>query len=167
MANVTFLFGNGFDINIGLKTSYRNFYDVYINDTDGDSDNVKWFKSLLKDDKCKGWEKWADFELGMGEQSVEFKNDSDKYIECFTDFQNDFILYLKNINNLINWDVDLTKNSILNSFSHTILDMPNRLKSFDRTTIKSFIKKIGAGGSLNMLSLNYTNALSTLICNYR
>lgn len=28
--NVTFLIGNGFDINLGLKTSYKDFYEQYI-----------------------------------------------------------------------------------------------------------------------------------------
>lgn len=28
--NITFLIGNGFDINLGLKTRYVDFYDFYL-----------------------------------------------------------------------------------------------------------------------------------------
>ena len=28
--NITFLIGNGFDINLGLKTRYTNFYPYYL-----------------------------------------------------------------------------------------------------------------------------------------
>ena len=28
--NIVFLIGNGFDLNLGLKTRYRNFYDYYV-----------------------------------------------------------------------------------------------------------------------------------------
>jgi hypothetical protein len=30
MANITFILGNGFDLNLGLKTRYTDFYPEYI-----------------------------------------------------------------------------------------------------------------------------------------
>ena len=33
--NITFLLGNGFDIQCGLKTSYFNFYEFILNDRYG------------------------------------------------------------------------------------------------------------------------------------
>ena len=40
--NITFLIGNGFDLNLGLKTTYHNFLDYYyLKIIDDDNDNIK------------------------------------------------------------------------------------------------------------------------------
>ena len=39
---ITFLIGNGFDINLGLKTSYSDFYDCYKNRASKDSVILRW-----------------------------------------------------------------------------------------------------------------------------
>lgn len=60
--NITFLIGNGFDINIGLKTRYQNFYD-YLKD----SGNMKKLTSELNEKSNVDFDKvmWSDLELGL------------------------------------------------------------------------------------------------------
>lgn len=41
---ITFLIGNGFDIGIGLKTRYEDFYKEYCIIRENDNDNIKNFK---------------------------------------------------------------------------------------------------------------------------
>ena len=48
--NVTFLIGNGFDLGIGLKTAYSDFYDIYCMPHQGDSPAVVKFKSEIQSD---------------------------------------------------------------------------------------------------------------------
>ena len=61
--NVTFLIGNGFDLGIGLKTAYSDFYDVYCHPLDRDGMQIRRFKS----DLLTNYENWSDFEMAFGE----------------------------------------------------------------------------------------------------
>lgn len=44
---ITFLIGNGFDIGLGLKTRYTEFYKEYIRLAPNDSENIIKFKQEL------------------------------------------------------------------------------------------------------------------------
>lgn len=58
--NITFLLGNGFDIGLGLKTGYENFYDAYSEIQSKDNKNINSFNTMLKnrnlDDNVKLWQ---------------------------------------------------------------------------------------------------------------
>jgi len=59
--NVMWMFGNGFDLRQGLKTSYRDFYaSDYVQ-----TNNTNRIYKEIKDNT----ETWADFELALGELS--------------------------------------------------------------------------------------------------
>lgn len=46
--NITYLIGNGFDVNIGLKSSYADFYKSYVNNhPDNEADVVTRFKNKI------------------------------------------------------------------------------------------------------------------------
>ena len=64
--NVTFLIGNGFDLGIGLKTAYSDFYNVYCKSDSNDSLAVKKFKSEIQGN----YENWSDFEAAFGEYAT-------------------------------------------------------------------------------------------------
>jgi hypothetical protein len=61
---ITYLIGNGFDINLGLKTKTQEFLDYYVNECKSDKKAVK----LLKDDiyNDKGLKQWLNLELRLG-----------------------------------------------------------------------------------------------------
>lgn len=63
--NIVFLIGNGFDINLGMKTSYADFYDDYIKTYRTDSEPInRLMKSIIQYKKTN---LWADLEKGLGE----------------------------------------------------------------------------------------------------
>lgn len=81
--NITFLIGNGFDLNLGLKTHYKDFYNVYCKGDECTTDSVQ----DLKDDILKKPATWADAELAFGEFSNKFKKElSKKYLNCHNNF---------------------------------------------------------------------------------
>ena len=80
--NITFLIGNGFDLNCGLKSSYNDMYDGYCEEEETDSKAIKKFKNLIN----KNLENWSNFEWTMAEMINEFETEND-FIECLTDFE--------------------------------------------------------------------------------
>lgn len=62
--NVTFLIGNGFDLNLGLDTRYTDFLKDYLKDDPRDSDEIKAFKEDIKKKETENL--WSDAELAFG-----------------------------------------------------------------------------------------------------
>ena len=52
--NITFLIGNGFDLNLGLKTTYSDFLKEYTSVID-EKDPLKSFKKYI----LKDFDKWS------------------------------------------------------------------------------------------------------------
>ena len=46
--NILYLFGNGFDLNLGLKTSYTDFYNYY-NSLTSTTEKVKFLKESISE----------------------------------------------------------------------------------------------------------------------
>lgn len=70
---ILFILGNGFDIKLGLKTRYANFYDSYV-EMDSSCEAVKNLKQSISN---SGYEDWADLELGLGEYTEKIDNPQD------------------------------------------------------------------------------------------
>lgn len=73
--NITYLIGNGFDVNIGLKSRYADFYETYVNIHPHDeADVIKRFKAGINDyikkeshkDNLKAID-WRDLEVALGQ----------------------------------------------------------------------------------------------------
>lgn len=86
--NITFLIGNGFDLNCGLKSKYSDVYDQYCS-TQSDQECIQRFKKEIKSD----YETWGDFEVAMAEHMAEFETESD-FIACLRDFKTFLNRYL-------------------------------------------------------------------------
>ena len=81
---ITFLFGNGFDIQLGLETSYEDVKKAYCA-TPSKGKHIEKFKSSIKNNG----KLWSDFELGMGEFTSEFNAENlSEYEDCIRDFTN-------------------------------------------------------------------------------
>ncbi|GAA4426185.1 hypothetical protein GCM10023188_07990 [Pontibacter saemangeumensis] len=58
---ILYIIGNGFDLSLGLKTSYSDFYNYY-KTVESDNANVQ----RLKENISKSYESWSDLELALG-----------------------------------------------------------------------------------------------------
>ncbi len=83
--NITFLIGNGFDLNLGLKTSYQDFLDYYLKNTNNDTEIIKYFKNIIKEEQENDIDTWADAEIFLGKITEKF-DDADKFLKCFEGF---------------------------------------------------------------------------------
>ena len=78
--NVTFLIGNGFDLNCGLKSSYGDIYKEYVKQPSSSDVIAKYKKDLWKD-----IENWGDFEVAMASYMKNFSSEQE-FLECLRDF---------------------------------------------------------------------------------
>ena len=98
--NITFLLGNGFDRALGLETGYKAFYKWYVKQS---KDNLaEWVvtfrgeidKYIHNDPDADAY--WSDAEYGLGQYTEKFTIDTvDQFIDCYEDFRDNLILYLK------------------------------------------------------------------------
>ena len=66
---ITYIVGNGLDIQYGLKTKYKNFYEfqneIYKNKKEKNDYSNFIYEALFKD-RVNDYENWSDFELSIG-----------------------------------------------------------------------------------------------------
>lgn len=100
---ITFILGNGFDIQMGLHTRYKDFIENYIKPDVNDDSNIKEFKRYLQ--SKENIQLWSDAEIGMGTHLGDF---SDENFQMFTSRIRDFELkmrtYLLQQQNLISYE---------------------------------------------------------------
>ena len=64
---ITFLIGNGFDLGLGLKTRFKDFYTQYL-EYNSTNKNILEFKGEI----ARDIESWSDFEYQLGQYSKNF-----------------------------------------------------------------------------------------------
>ena len=142
--NITFLIGNGFDINLGLRTRYIDFYRDYSSkNANDDTPAIKAFKSeitqYIKDDTHKDDKDidWRDLEIALGEWTNKLKEEEVEpfYLDLIDSLRNylvgeflyfdseaveaqKFISYLKNpIEGFFNRDASIELKQYWNNFN--------------------------------------------------
>jgi len=90
--NIVFLIGNGFDLNLDLKTRFRQFYDYYL-ELPSKNSVIETFK----EDLSENIEKWADLELELGKYAQKFNSENENdFVELLYDIQDALATYLDN-----------------------------------------------------------------------
>lgn len=152
--NVTFLIGNGFDVNLGLKTKYKDFYDRYIeSNAQLSNDNcIKKFCDLIEPDH----ETWGDFEMAFANHISGDKRDVG---EILYDFSDKFLKYLSS---------ECEKCSYVNpenatSFKEFLLNGYTLLEKRDRQIIEQMYRAANREDiQIRFINFNYTNTVNQL-----
>ena len=157
--NITFLLGNGFDIGLGLKTGYENFYDEYSEIQSTDNKNINSFKAMLKnrnlDDRKKIID-WADFEKAFGQHSSEFTMDQkNEYIERFEDFVAKFNTYLENEEKRL----DFSNTALIAKTMNTAVATYFHIRTADREAVQAIYNSADSKRNYNFISFNYTKSV--------
>lgn len=154
--NITFILGNGFDLQLGIKSKYSDFLDEYVKELDTDSISIKEFKRYLC--KTENQELWSDAEFAMGKYLGEFSNETvGQYTEHILDFETKMIEYLERQQNRCSFKESKRLSEIFKGFLlNSISDILNRRSS----EIKVFSNN---HTTINFINFNYTNLLERLI----
>ena len=112
--NITFLIGNGFDVGVGMKSRFKDFFPIYQIQSKDKPENIKQLAQSIGAD----YETWADFEIALGAYTNKFtsstKND---LIAQVMDFEDDFIKYLKKQEEALLFDESVVKNTIVEALT--------------------------------------------------
>lgn len=154
--NITFLIGNGFDINLGLKTSYKDFYPYYIKKYPDEM--ISKIISLNHDNDFNNW---ADLELGLGnmlksiskDKIVDFLNSKGILEECLTD-------YLKKQNSF--FKISDSKKAI-EKFKNNIVGFYNGFNSEETEKYKNTISTYRSDITVSFITFNYTDTLDKIV----
>ncbi len=152
--NITFLIGNGFDLNLNLKTSYQSFYRYYINQDQGNSQITEW----LKRDEGK-WEDWADLEARLGEKVSEITEKTiDKFIEDKFDLDNKLLDYLEQEQSKM--IIEGHEEEIAKEISRSLLGYYKELNKVEREELMKTYKIFEQEEYVyNFLCFNYTSTI--------
>ena len=158
--NIVFLIGNGFDLNLGLETSYPKFYEWYYKQ-DTTKESVQLFKKALSEEKGRRIELWRDLELFLGESSKLFESAQD-YIDVILDVNDNLRRYISIQNNrLIKTDEDAVK-----ILTKNFINPGEKIATRSRLTFESFVRRWnGFKWSINIISFNYTDVLERILMN--
>jgi len=165
--DITFLVGNGFDLSLGYRTSYRDFYEYYLGQpAPSEYDNaISRLKSSIKYDLESGSKNWADFEIGLGKFSQEYDTENvNDYVAAFSDAFQKLHDYLSG----------LPRSTAINSISEKqwgIIRMrlcfffqdakPQEVTEF--SNLKTSEQANGWGATFHFVSFNYTNYLDEYV----
>ena len=147
--NITFLIGNGFDLNCGLKTRFRHVYDGYCK-TSSESKLIEQFKK----DIDENYESWGDFEVAMSKYMVNFENEQD-FLTCLRDFKSYLNLHLKKENDRFIKALNKKRNEIIN-------EMRKSVYSFNLGITHDIDRRVTGHFVPNIIVFNYTPIWDTL-----
>ena len=156
---VVYLIGNGFDLNLGLKTSYNDFYTYYLNIESNDI-QIAQLKEHLKHDKDNEgrYQYWSDLEIAMGEYTKNFDSLEvmEKVYNDLNDNLRDYIISI--VQSGIQDDID--KNKLKTDLAH-----PERyLREIFKEEFRSYTKKWETHTyETYIISFNYTNTIEVIL----
>lgn len=126
--NITFLIGNGFDINLGLNTKYSDFYPYFI----GKATETYMIRAWLKKDELL----WADLEEQLGKklENVE-KSKLEKFYEDKAELDRLLLEYLKQEQKKVS--IKIKEKEIADKFGKSLMNFYDNLSEADRNSITS------------------------------
>lgn len=149
---ILYIIGNGFDLNLDLKTSYNDFYKYY-QAVETDNPNVR----KLKEHISKTFDSWADLELALGDYTQHL-NKIEEFDDITLDIGEELSNYLKKEEEkLENFDFD-QKNFFEN------LSFPeNFFLPADKEVLLNYkLKWANQHWNLNIYTFNYTTVIEKI-----
>ncbi|WP_462147439.1 bacteriophage abortive infection AbiH family protein [Pseudoalteromonas gelatinilytica] len=159
---VAYILGNGFDINLGLKTRYTDFYDYYLTKQSEDP-LISQFKEHLTNELIST-NKWSDLELSLGNY-LENLCSIDEFDNLFDNIQDELAEYLKDIQtDYKNMLPDSSREEIKKCFLSDIFTPDKYLDTRDKDKLIEFYQtKKSNAVFFSIVNFNYTNTIESIL----
>lgn len=151
--NITFLIGNGFDLNAGLKTTYSAFLKQYTSSSKSDADPIKYFKQVI----LKDAQMWSNAELAFGAATKQFEEDgytAEDFCACHEDFCVQLAKYLKEQEQRLHYTA--LKDALTKGFSNGILSYKKGFREAEVDLLKHGENAVSGAYTFNFITFNYT-----------
>jgi hypothetical protein len=149
---ILYLIGNGFDVNLNMKTRYTDFYKFY-QKIETESDVLKNLKENIKKDVNT----WSDLEIRLGEYTENLKSYTE-FKEIYEDLLEKFGDYLQETEEQVNWE-----NSNIDKLTDYLCNPENSLMQKEINIIKSFKSEFAKSQwTIDIISFNYTRSIEKL-----
>lgn len=150
--NITFVLGNGFDIQLGLQSRYSDFLQEYVKIIPDDNDNIKEFKNYLSQKTTQ--ELWSDAEKAMGAYLGQYSDATiEVYNERVLDFESSMVKYLKRQQERCSFS---DSNQIATRFKNFLFKTFGDALTYRK---KDLDVNRNTSNSYHFISFNYTNLL--------
>ncbi|MBQ0127342.1 MAG: hypothetical protein KBS80_05050 [Bacteroidales bacterium] len=157
--NVVYIIGNGFDLQVGLPTSYQDFYRYYTG-LESKSESVKKLKEAIKD-KPKDW---SDLEMALGQYSAQTES-VQEFCEAYDDLQRSLRDYILKIDELMK-DGELVLNVDADTLERGFTYPESVFGSDETYTIEGEYESIAPGlmrgqniYNASVITFNYTHVI--------
>ncbi len=149
--NITFLVGNGFDINLGLKTLYTDFYPYYLS---------KKHNDIISKDIANNYKRWSDMELALGEILTYIDPDQvSNFLDCKAVLESDLADYLRKEQEKI----DVTSSSLQKEFRENISRFYEEFPVKEKRYFSEWLYQVKESIRYQFISFNYTSTLDGIV----
>lgn len=153
--NITFLIGNGFDINLGLNTKYEQFYPYFIEHT---KDNK------IADEIKNESQDWSDFESALGKYAGKLdKKEYKAFAEDKMEAERLLAEYIAAEEDRLGPIGD----ELIDEFKEKLLGFTTEMSTKDRQQFSSMMSKYGISNSYRFVNFNYSSTLDKIIMRSR
>lgn len=154
--NVLFLVGNGFDKNLGMKTSFDDFYKYYLNVMTNECETV--VQKFKRDIKEKKHADWSDLEKALGEYSSRIDNEQE------------YEIIIRDVVNSLGDYLELEqKKCLIPEYKTSLLQdqFIHFAKYFTKSNKQKFLKYFIEKNDIeiNIINFNYTNTIEKILPN--
>jgi len=160
---ITFFIGNGFDLNLGLKTTYKDFLETYLATPSPNSIILQFKKDIShsKNENDEIYPFWSNAEKAFGEYTKNF-SDVDLFSDCHIDFCTELGKYLQEQEARLNFES--LEEIIPRLFIKSIKAFTSGFREQQRHQIESLLKdSIKSDIIYNFIDFNYTQTLDKCI----
>ena len=154
------MIGNGFDIGLGMRTSFKDFFDIYCAKALKKDEDIRQLAMCIATDKNA----WSYFERQLGKYTAQFDKDTLwLFYAQIRDFTEEFIKYLKQQEERLSFDdekliVQTLQNALTGFYKNGVLPV----ESAER--IDGVFQSYKAEEHrYNFISFNYTDALQRCV----
>lgn len=150
--NITFFIGNGFDLNLGLKTDYKSFYGYYTKKCPND---------MLANAISADYKLWADLEIGLGKYLAKIDDSHvDKFLNSKALLEYHLSLYLTD--QMKKMQIK-SKIEFVNEFKKSIGNFYMNFPLSEQKAYKQFLNETSESIVFRFVNFNYTDTLDRMI----
>lgn len=150
--NIVYIIGNGFDVSLGMKTRYTDFYDDYCQSKEEDkNEDVVKLKQTIE----AGKEDWKDLELQLGKYTKQVSTSEKMQQICLAldDALREYLIKEQEKTSSEDFDRDLTIEHLVHPDSFLLVDDQSRVYQGHDPSLRT----------IRLITLNYTDTLEKAI----